>query len=401
MINALQNLFRLNACLFVFFASLAICCGILKDLHWIPNYSFRIDWFCGTLSLAIFFRFNQLNLRLFPKGLELDFWKEVGKSFPRLRKGYLCALLISQLSLLWWTPVLTHIPAVLGTITAYFFITCGNIEIAERVYSTTHENEGSSFSAISTYALVDRRLRRAEDPRIDKALKAVYGENSAQMSERKRLLADYLMLTKGNVPLVSKLRAEARKNDPHKYIREVPFYFHWGEKFYFYNSEKYQHLADKGETKEFKNQQNQNTGGLIGAPVDPRYGQIWVMVPRIHSFSYPKESNGQAETTLWAYTDESQRRLRSNKSDNWLAIAFLLFLPASFVFTCCLKQARKRVLDYFSRRWRRESLSHCHWQLRIDSLNRLIILERLRKDYDKANEYSLKLMNLVSNNPSI
>lgn len=239
MIKILKTSFCINATLFALYISLSNCSFMLDNAHWQCEYSILGDLKIGALIWVIIFLFVQMNLRLFPSGLELDFWKEFGLRFSGLKRSFLICLVIYQILLLWWIPLFTRVPALLGKIVSYSLMTVGEIENSERVYAATHKRDESSFAAISTYALMNRGFRKANDPRIDDVIRKVYGEKSPQMQERKRLLADFILMTEGEVPRVEELRKEARAIGLEKCTWETNFIYRIGEKPYFYDQEKY------------------------------------------------------------------------------------------------------------------------------------------------------------------
>lgn len=402
MINLLKSLFYLNAGLFALYLSLSTCANILQNLHWQYDYSMAGDLAFCIVFTVITIRFVQINLRLFPNGLEADFWKTFAMSFPRLRRWSVFCLITYQAILLWWTPALVRMPNLAGELVSYTLVTVGQVESAERIYALTHKDDGSSFAAKSTYALMNRGDRRADDLRIDEAIEKVYGEKSPQMHERKRLLADFVLMTEGEVPRVEKLRKEAKAIDPGKYTWKFPYNYLIGEKQYFYGNEKYPELRNEffPKPKVEKNITAQSfevpCGGLIGAPVDPRYGQIWINAPKIFALPYPKESDGRPATTRLSYRAQFRDQpFVKDKVTEAIAALTLLFIPASFLMSFGLSHARRRLFDYLSSRWSSEITSSIDWNRRFEAANSLVILERLRGNLEQANLASQRMLQLV------
>ncbi|MDX2105807.1 MAG: hypothetical protein SFY67_05335 [Candidatus Melainabacteria bacterium] len=362
-----------------------------------------------ALFLVVIFLFVQLNLKLFPLGLELEFWKNFGLTFPGLKRCFSFCIVIYQILLLWWTPLLTKVPSLAGEIASYSLITFGNVECAERVYAATHKNDGSSFAARSTYALMNRGVRRADDPKIDDAIVKVYGNRSPQMQERKRLLADFILMTKGEVPKVEELRNEARAIGLEKCSWETSYLYRIGEKPYFYDQEKFPLITKAFEEEpipakiEITPELLSKTpcGGLIGAPVDPRYERIMMEIPKIYCFPFPNESDGRPATARLSYRAQFRDYSRTtSKSDKVIAYLLLLFVPASFFLTLGLGLGKRILLERLSRRWKSESLLAKDWKVSYSAANSLVALERLRGNLDEADRASLRMLDLAERSTS-
>ncbi len=404
MLKAWRVIFIFNAALFVLVISLTTALYILDCYHWKPGSPFSVYLVVWALAISIMFRFIQLNLKLFPAGLELDFWNHFGLTFPRTKNFFFVGLMIYQLSLCWWMPALVKLPGLIGNIGAYIAMQAGNVELAEQLYAFQRKSDGTSFAVFSTYALVNRGTRRADDPRIDDAIRKVYGDKSPEMHERKRLLADFILMTQGNVPEVEKLRSEAGEIDPKKYTWKNPFRFLLGkdsclEFAQFYDLPKYK-AAILNYNPNAKCEPPQSGGpGLIGAPVEPRYGSVMMDIPSIYCFASSRECDGTPGQTLWRYrvkffhhsTTEIEAETR-HTSD-----LLLWFIPASLLLELFLLLSRKKFFNYLSNRWQRELFaSDTDLSDKLQAGNSLIALERLRKNIDRADTISLKMLNEVA-----
>jgi len=96
MISVLRRLFKLNALLFFLVVAVGTSSRMLLNSHWRIQYSLSEDLIVWFVFTATFFRFVQMNLRLFPSGLELELWKRFGKAFPRMKKVFVVSLLVYQ-----------------------------------------------------------------------------------------------------------------------------------------------------------------------------------------------------------------------------------------------------------------------------------------------------------------
>jgi len=374
---------------------------LLTYAFWKPDEPFCIFLAVCAFVLLLIFRFIQLNLKLFPFGLEMTFWKNFGFTFPRLKTVFFTTLILLQISLLWWIPVFIKSP-IYSCVAAYVTMITNNVELAERLYTFGCKRNGSSFAVMSTYALVNRGHRRADDPRIDEAIKKVYGESSPEMHERKRLLADFILMTEGHVPRVEQLRNEARAIDPHKYTWQRPYRFLRVSPLDFsdiYDLSKYRESILNWDPSSQYDFSRQGGGSLIGAPVDPQYGCVMMDLPNVSCWPTAMECDGTVSQTLRRYDVEflHNRNARGKMDSEKFAVALLWLIPLSIFAEVILFFGRKRLFNHLARRWHAELVSERHdMQIRIRSGNALISLELLRKNVDKANAISLKLIDAVT-----
>ncbi len=324
-------------------------------------------------------------------------------TFPRVRVFFLAGLVIYQLSLFWWIPALDKLPILFSNIGAYIAMQAGNVELAERLYAFRRESDGTSFAVFSTYALVNRGSRRADDPRIDDAIRKVYGEKSPEMHERKRLLADFILMTQGNVPEVEKLRTEARAIDPKKYTWKRNFVFWLDPKIrfqeaYFYDLPNYREKILNCDPVRDWTPPPPGGPGLVGAPIDPRYGNVVMDIPNISCWPYPLEADGSAATTLRKYDFEffDNRNVEYRAISKALGDLLLRLIPLSLLLELILLETRKRLFNYLCQRWQSELFaSDTDLSDKLQAGNSLIALERLRKNIDRADAISFHMLNLV------